>query len=177
MNAVAGSEAVSALSWAVLAAIVLSALLGVLTYYVSASKATRDRRRELYSGAFRAAMSWVEMVYRVRRRSVTLQDELVMHLHRVQEDIAYYEGWLSTEAPELGRSYATLVATIRTTVRPLIREAWSHPAQPPWKGTPTGEEEPDVGLARRQFLQDVHDHLSRWWWVRRRVRVRYRASR
>lgn len=167
------NEAFAALLWAVVAAVALSTTLGVLTYYASASKATRDRRRQLYSEAFRAAMSWVEMVYRVRRRSETLQDELIGHLHQIQEDIAYYDGWLSAEAPELGRSYSLLVATIRTTVRPLLREAWAHRAQPPWKGTPTGEVEPDVAAAKRQYLQDVRDHLSRWWWVRRRVKKRY----
>jgi hypothetical protein len=116
------------------------------------------------------------MVYRVRRRSVSIQDHLVEHLHQIQEDISYYEGWLSTEAPELGHSYSTLVSTIRETVRPLMREAWSLRARPPWNGTPEGEREPDVRTAKETFLRDAREHLSPWWWVRRRVKRRYRAA-
>jgi hypothetical protein len=108
---------------------------------------------------------------------VTIQDDLVEHLHQIQEDIAYYEGWLSTEAPELGRSYSKLVATIRAVVRPLLREAWAQPAKPPWKGTPVGEREPDLVAAKLDYLQDVRDHLSRLWWVRRRVKIRNRTGR
>ena len=171
--AVAGSEALSALSWAIVAAVALSAVLGLLTFYVSSGKATRDRRRQLYSEAFKAAMSWVEMVYRVRRRSVEVQDELVQHLHQIQEDISFYEGWLSTEAPELGQSYAVFVSSVRSTVRPLLREAWARRARPPWKGTPVGEVEPDISVAKENYLRDVREHLSPWWWVRRRVRKRY----
>ena len=36
-----------------------------------------NRRRNLYSEAYKAAMAWVEMVYRVRRRSVDMEDDLV----------------------------------------------------------------------------------------------------
>jgi hypothetical protein len=172
----AGIEGLSAFLWAILAAVVLSAVLGLFTYYVSTSRATRDRRRELYSEAYRAAMSWVEMVYRVRRRSTSIQDDLVKHLHQIQEDISYYEGWLSTEAPELGQSYSVFVSTIRTTVRPLLRQAWSHRARPPWKGTPVGEIEPNIAAAKDAYLRDVREHLSSWWWVRRRVKRRYRGT-
>jgi hypothetical protein len=69
--------------------------------------AERDRRRTLYSEAYRVALEWCEGIYRVRRRP---QDgsgdaDLVRHFHEMQERIAYYEGWLAMESPQLGRAY------------------------------------------------------------------------
>jgi hypothetical protein len=165
----AGSQV---LPWAALGAAVISVAGALLTFYATAYKATRDRRRSLYSEAFRAAMSWVEVVYRVRRRTPAGQEDLLQHLHKLQEDIAYYQGWLATEAPALGVSYRRLVNGVRTEVGPLLREAWAEKVRPPWEGTPQGEKEPDVAMVSAHYLEDVREHLSVWWWVRRRVRTR-----
>jgi hypothetical protein len=111
-------------------------------------------------------MAWTELVYRVRRRTEEGQGELLERLHRLQEEIAYYQGWLTTEAPQLGASYERLVEHVRVEVRPLLREAWSQPVRPPWEGTPEGEREPDVREASMRYLRDVRQHLSPWCWVR-----------
>jgi hypothetical protein len=169
---VTATDTVTGFGWAVIAAAVLSAVLGSITYLTASSRATRDRRRQLYSDAFRAATSWVEVLYRVRRRSEASQDAIVSRLHQIYEEIEYFQGWLSTEAPELGRSYATLVEAIRMKVNEPLRVAWSVPARPPWVGTPTNEVLPDVREAEEKYLQDIRDHLSPWWWVQRRVKER-----
>lgn len=51
--------------------IALAAPIGaaVLTALFGITQARRDRRRNLYSTAYRSAMAWKEMVYRVRRRA------------------------------------------------------------------------------------------------------------
>lgn len=136
------------------------------------AQARRDRRRNLYSNAYKAAMSWVEMVYRVRRRCNGQEQELVARFHDAQEEISYHEGWLSTEAPALGRSYCRLVAAVREQASPLIQAAWKEPVRPIAEHASANDQHPDVAAARDAFLLDAREHLSMWPPARRRVNSR-----
>src|SRR5829696_3370452 len=85
-----------------------------------------DRRRTLHGEAYQAVLEWCEGVWRVRRRPKdgSGDDELVKHFHAMQEKIAYYEGWLALEDPELGRAFRTFLDGVMEECRPLIQEAW-----------------------------------------------------
>src|SRR3954468_998730 len=115
----------------------------------------------MYSGAYRAALAWVELYYRVRRRDPENPHELVVLFHKAQEDIDYHQGWLTTESAALGRAYAAFVTKIKIEARPLIQKAWREPPCSPEDGltVPDGDH-PNVEDAKRQFLADVGDHLS-----------------
>jgi hypothetical protein len=149
----------------VAASVLAATIAGLFVWY----KAREERRRTLYSNAYKAAMSWVEMVYRVRRRCDGQEQELVGRFHDAQEDISYHEGWLATEAPALGRSYCTLVAAVRAAASPLIQDAWKEPVRALGEHTREADRHPDVRAAREAFLLDVREHLSIWPWVQHRV--------
>jgi hypothetical protein len=155
--------------WVPLLAIAGAILTAAVTGAIVCYQARGDRRRSLYSNAYKAAMSWVEMVYRVRRRCDGQEQELVARFHDAQEDIAYHEGWLSTESAALGRSYCTFVAAVREASSPLIQTAWKEPVRALAEHTREADGHPVVRAARDAFLRDVRDHLSVWPWVRRRV--------
>ena len=94
---------IAALDTSVQAAIItagVSLLLGVLTAIWSAISAKHARRRDLYSCAFKAALAWEEMLYRVRRRAEG--DEaaraLINRFHELQEEVNYHQGWLQSES-------------------------------------------------------------------------------
>ncbi|MDX6584284.1 MAG: hypothetical protein QOI10_3468 [Solirubrobacterales bacterium] len=124
-------------------------------------EARRDRRRTLYSEAYRAALEWIELYYRVRRRDPENPHELVGLFHAAQESINYHEGWISTESPVLGRAYNAFVEKVKSAARPLIQEAWSEPPCNPEDGLELPDHQhPNVDEAKRQFLTDVSDHLS-----------------
>jgi hypothetical protein len=154
-------------------------LLVLATYGHSTRQAQLDRRRQLYGGAFRAAMGWVEGYYRVRRRSADDAELHANHLHDLWEEVAFYEAWLATEAPELGWSYRQLVRQIKQSVSPLITAAWSEPPKPMSEELPQDEQRPDtlpeVVRARDQFLEDIRRHTSIWPWNRRDLYRRYRG--
>jgi hypothetical protein len=140
--------------------------------------AERDRRRTLYSEAYRVALEWCEGIYRVRRRP---QDgsgdtDLVRHFHEMQERIAYYEGWLAMESPQLGRAYKRFLREVMDEARPLIQDAWSHLGCPPTGQTNPDDQAPALNEAKGRFLLDVREHLSRWFWVRGRLRKRERKE-
>lgn len=166
----------STIPWAAFVAAAAALLVALLNAFYAQWAARRDRRRDLYSDAYKAAMAWVEMLYRVRRRDPSSEAELVDRFHTLQEEIAYFDGWLSTEASELASSYRSLVEAVRAEVSPLIIEAWQEQARPPAEGRREEDRDPDVLAASGQFLLDAREHLSLWPWVRRRVAQRNQRS-
>ena len=141
----------------------------VIAAAVAIGQAGRARRRNLYSDAYRSAMAWREMVYRVRRRSAGQEPELIAHFHEIQEQIHYHEGWIGTESPALAASYCTLVKTVRDVCAAPIREAWKAAPRDFANQTEPADVHPDVASAANAFLRDAREHLSPWPWVRWRV--------
>lgn len=136
----------------------------------------RDRRRDLYSAAYKAVLRWAEFYYRVRRRDPEDLYSLVVLFHEAQEEIDYHDGWISIESPELARAYRHFVRTVKATTAPLIQAAWDADPCDPRKGftPPNGEQQPDIKIDKERFLTDVNDHLAPWFRFRgRALRQRY----
>jgi hypothetical protein len=165
-----GSSAADVIPWAA----ILAGLIALLVAGWNQLESRRDRRRTLYSEAYRAALEWVELYYRVRRRDPENPHELVPLFHTAQESINYYQGWLSTESEVLGRAYCAFVDEVKRTTKPLLNEAWSDEPCDPTEGLVLSDEKhPQVAVAKRQFLADVSDHLSLDFGRRARLRARY----
>jgi hypothetical protein len=144
------------------AATIFVAIIGGLGAYLMAERA---RRREIYGQAFRAAMSWGEFYFRVRRRGSEKGEDakLLQLFHGKQEEIDYYRGWIGSESRWMKKSYARFVGGIKGNCSKKIQEAWDEKPVPP--GNFKGE---DLGLEgyAASFLYDVRCHLS-WWLVPR----------
>jgi hypothetical protein len=153
------SPAVEAAVIAALAAIVVAAVGGLLAFVDRGLQ----RRRDLYSRAYRSAMAWKEMLYRVRRRAPGAEADrkLVETFHSLQEEIDYYQGWICSESPWLGRSYCKLVAAVKKDTLKPIADAWAEsPRRAPSAGTLPNDFHPNVERASHSFLLDVRLHLS-----------------
>lgn len=121
----------------------------------------RDRRRTLYAEAYKAALAWVEALYRVRRRDPDRPYELAAQFHELQEAIDFHQGWIDAESVELGRAYRRLVMSIKALTFHEIKEAWKQPPCDPAQGFSLEEHtHPKVADAKEQFVRDVRDHLS-----------------
>lgn len=143
------------------AILALTGVVGVAAWNQYQSR--RDRRRDLYSEAYKAVVSWAEMPYRVRRRDPDQPYELVARFHDLQEAIDYHDGWISTESPELARAYRAFVSQVKAKTREAIARAWEQPPCDPRNGftPPDGQQElPNVEAEKRQFLVDINDHLA-----------------
>lgn len=134
----------------------------------------RDRRRTRAAEAYKAALAWNEMLYRIRRRSDDPEQRtsLVDRFHLLQEEIAFYRGWLTAEEPALGRSYDRLVCHVKKETEELIRQAWRCPGHQPEDELPAEQKLPDIRQECDRFLTDVRDHLSPLPWCRWQVRRR-----
>ena len=160
--------ALSAPLGAFVGAVIPATIAATVAIYLNAVGRKREdvqRRRDLYSEAYRLALEWCEAIYRVRRRAPDdSQDEtLVERFHELQERIAYYQGWLCIESSALGRSYQHFLEKILEECKPLLQEAWSRPGRKPTEPTPPDEPAPNLEEAKELFLRNVREHLSPWW--------------
>jgi hypothetical protein len=152
---VAATAAVSAIA----VAIVSAALARIF--------AQRDRRRQMYGEAFRTALEWHEMVYRVRRRANTDEHDrvLVDRFHDLQERLDYYEGWIGSESKYMRRSYRKLANAEKSSTASDLKDAWDKPGKKGNADSDDAHPAVDHG-ARDAYLRDVRGHLSLqpWRW-------------
>lgn len=144
-------------------AVVLTAVIAAFSAY-AASK--RQRRRQMYGEATKAALAWLEMLHRVRRRGGRPDDEaeIVERFHELQDSIGYFQGWIGSESKYLSRSYQRFVVQIKACVAEPLRAAWANPpSKNPGRGGGDGQS-PDAGEATDRFLKDVRSHMSPWPW-------------
>lgn len=152
--------------WAAIGAAAIAAAVAIFLAWRAHQDNVRDRRRATYSEAYKVAMGWVEMVYRVRRRSNQSDPALVELFHARQEAINYFQGWISTESAQMGIAYGAFVTKLRAATEHLLQEAWAQEPKPPWaEGHGTGPH-PDCQAPSDEFLRQVRIHLSPWPWDR-----------
>ena len=160
--------------WIPVAAVVTGAisLIGIaMNRYVD----RRDRRRTLYAEAYKAAVAWVEMLYRVRRRDPQHPYELAARFHEVQECVDFHQGWIDAEHVAFGRAYRQLVSEIKRLTFDEIKEAWRSPPCDPNDGfSLEAEVHPPLAEAKGTFVADLRDHMSLRPWRRRALKRRYR---
>jgi hypothetical protein len=135
----------------------------------SAYQSRQDRRNQMYATAYREALSWCEMLYRVRRRlSDDEEKAIVLRFHELQESLDYYQGWIGTESKHLARSYSRFVAGVKTKTKPFLQEAWTAKPISPSIDTRTFDH-PKTTEMSQAFLEDVRLHLSPWFWNKWRL--------
>ena len=146
---VAGVAAISAIVVALLSAFIARVFVG------------RDRRRQTYGEAFRAALAWREMLYRVRRRDNTKENDrdVIDKFHELQERLDFYEGWIGSESMYMRRSYRKLIRAAKSATMTHNKAAWD-------KRGKSGNADPsdthpviDEAVING-YLRDVRAHLS-----------------
>ena len=143
-------------------------VVALLSAFVARIYVGRDRRRQMYGEAFRVALEWREMVYRIRRRDNTKENDRVItdRFHELQERLDFYEGWIGSESKYMRRSFGHLVKAAKDATQDDIKAAWEQ------RGTP-GSADPDDHhpvidqSAMDGYLRDVRAHLSLqpWRWM------------
>lgn len=168
-------------AWATVIAALLAGLVGAVTLAVNATTGRRERRRHLYSEAYRTTMQWVEMAYRAHHAPPN-DEELLDAYHKLWEELRYYEGWVLFESPELGYSYARFKEAVERVCDSYIEKAWRErsAAPRPLVELPVEPRRETYLREMDSFLEDVRDQLSPYPWrrasMRRRVRRRIGAE-
>lgn len=143
-------------------------VVAVSSAWIARAFVHRDRKRTMFAEAYRTALEWREMIYRLRRRDNTKEtDRLITdRFHDLQERLDYYEGWIGSESRYMRRSYRKLVAASKSETLPLIQDAWNRRGK-------TGNADPNDTHPKSNseiadaFLRDVRGHLSAqpWRWI------------
>ncbi len=152
----------------------LAGLVAIVTLAVSLSAARRDRRRNLYSEAYRATMSWIELAYRAYHAPPDDGGKFLDAYHTLWEDVRYYQGRLLMESTELGYSFALFKEAVQVVCETAIESAWLErtAAPKPLVELPV-EPSPDTFRSEQDhFLEDAHDQLSPFPWTRAMMRRR-----
>lgn len=148
---------------AITAAVSLLAL--AINAWLTAYRDRVNRRRDMFSKAFTAAIAYEEFPYVVRRRRTSAPEEerirISTEFRKVQEDISYYSAWLFTESHHVSEAYETLIRKMREIAGREVHNAWNQ--QP--VGSDAEMNMPDLGLGalklfEQAYLREVADHLS-----------------
>lgn len=162
--------------WAPIFAATLAGLIAVVTLAINVTAGRRDRRRGLYSDAYRATMTWIEDAYRAHHARPDDEGKFLEGHHKLWEDIRYYQGWLLMESAELGYSFAQFKEAVQLVCEPYIEAAWDRrSAEPKRLEELPVEPGPDTFRSEQdRFLQDARDQLSPNPFVRAAMRRRVR---
>ena len=136
-------------------------------FWVSGHRERMNRGRDVFSKAFIAVLAYEEFPFVVRRRRANAPEEerirISTELRSVQEEVAYYTAWLSTESQHVSDAYQMLIKITREVAGREIHTAWN--TQP--VGSDDEMDMPDLGLDalmpfKQAYLAEVKFHLSLW---------------
>jgi len=161
--------------------LLLFGTLGVLITFVLNQRATaRDRQRLEYAKALHAIIRWTEFPYRIHRRAIIdapSKGQLVEAMHELQQEIAFYDAWLSVEAPMVANSYRHLVTRVKGQTGDHLQKAWDV-SPTPNSTLNIGNRYPvEFTTEREAFLEQVRDHLRWFGWWERTTRLRLQEEK
>ena len=124
----------SGIDAAVLAAIIAD-FASFVVFVAERYLASLARRREKAAAALSDALLWIEMPYRIARRTgddTAALAALTNTMHELQERHLFNRAWIQVEVPEAYDAYVSLIDDIRSQCGPNLTAAWQRlPATKP----------------------------------------------
>ncbi|MFN8160892.1 MAG: hypothetical protein U0R52_07605 [Solirubrobacterales bacterium] len=152
----------------------VSAIVALISLWITGVRQERSRRQQLYADALAAVVSYREFVYVIRRRAAPSpgHEEIAGEervriseaLREVQRDIAYFSAWMRTEpSSEVSTRYDELVRETRRVAGSYMRDAWNAPPL----DDDTGMNLPDIDCSSLErfetaYLEAVPRALRFW---------------
>ena len=110
--------------------LLLPTLIAIAAFFVKRRADELARRRELCSKALAAALDWLEVPYRIRRRedeSAAARVALADGVHELQQRMTFYQAWLRVELPSLALPYESLCAAVKRATVDATQRVWGSP--------------------------------------------------
>ena len=108
----------------------ITALVAVAIYVANLIERARDRKREMCAHALADALAWLELPYRIRRRTSDSPDTLTAlagRAHNLQEQLLLHSSWLRIELPKVAPLYDALLASVKSAAADPLTDAWRSP--------------------------------------------------
>lgn len=109
---------------------VIGAAVGLVLNLLNQRQNALERRRRACADALADALRWLELPYRIRRRTddnLETLGALAGRIHDLQERHEFHASWLRIEVPRAHESYAALIAGVRANAKDSMRDAWELP--------------------------------------------------
>lgn len=164
----------TAASWIQLLGTIVSLVSAVVAAISAMIANARSRRRETYGEAYKVAMEWSEMPFRIVRSTEKESDDLRHRFHELQESLYFYRGWIATESKAVAQSYGDLVSIVKEVTGPAIKQAKLEIGKP-GAASQLPKCQDEIAPASEAFLEDVRNHLSLWSWKHRKIGERMKA--
>ena len=161
MNLVALMASMTASDWIfqLVVPAAVAVVAAVATMFVTRSNEVVNQRREHYAEAVEALFAWMELPYRIRRRTgddATTLSNLANRAHDLHEQIARHQAWIAADHQGIARAYEAARKTIRKHVGPAMKKAWTskrvfRPAEMNLDGWLTYDSECHEAIAKLQL--------------------------
>ena len=157
-------------SSAVVAAIVSGAVAvawNAIAAWAAERRSSGERRRRTYAEAYEACIAYREFAFVVRRRRADQPEaeraRISDELRHIQQRLAYYTAWMTTESQEVRNTYADMVSETRSYVGELMKEAWNQPAVTNDSGMNVkGIDMSKFRAVDERYMRQVRAHLAPW---------------
>lgn len=150
---------------AVIAAII-SASVALLVFVLNLRLGSLERRRRSCADALSDALQWLELPYRIRRRTDDNPETvrgLVGRIHHLQERLVFHESWLQVEVPGAYPAYIALVRGIKEGSSDTLKQSWAEPPKTKAIDMNLGDvPAPDVRELREAFCKAARRELAVW---------------
>jgi hypothetical protein len=158
------TDALHVLAWLV----AIPAVGSLVVLAATRAGEAKARRREMFARAYAACQAYREFPYVVRRRGRSDPEaerlRISGELRRVQQELAFCVGWMTTESKAVSETYHEYVDAVRAVAGVEIRKAW--------ESEPTGSDREmsmvvdlsGINIAEETYLAAVRRHLSFMRW-------------
>jgi hypothetical protein len=130
-----------------------------------------EQRRQCAAAALADALLWLELPYRIRRRTSDDSPELARIaelVHHLQERHIYHSSWMDLEIPGAATEYRVLLSAIGDQTTLHMQDAWKAPPVRSAADMNVGElYTPQVDSECAAFLARVTDALQLTSFIRR----------
>lgn len=114
-----------------LSAAFLTAVASVTVAVLPRWAQTRERIRERYAASTEILAAWIELPYRIARRTSddpTTLGSLATRGHDLQEDTANMLAWVASDSRVMGDLYTRVVTVVRRRCGSSAQSAWCRPS-------------------------------------------------
>lgn len=158
------NDALHVLAWLV----AIPAVGSLVVLAATRAGEAKARRREMFARAYAACQAYREFPYVVRRRGRSDPEaerlRISGELRRVQQELAFCVGWMTTESKAVSETYREYVDSIRAVAGVEIRKAWESEPMGSDRDMSMIVDLSGIKIAEETYLAAVRRRLSFMWW-------------
>jgi len=154
-----------------LAVALLTALVGVLSFYFNSAHTSKQTLLQQGLDAYKAVVAWKVLLERAERIDKLDLDDIWMRLFDAREATAYHQAFMYGQSRHLGKKYHILSEVVRGAYEPAVIAILEPAEENRYKATQADiGPQPAIDRARRDYLAELKRSAS-YYRVLRNLRI------